>query len=210
MGTTSHSIEVNAPVQLVYYQWIQFEEFPYFMEAVEEIRRESQTRLFWRTRIGGIEKTWEAEITAQIPGERIAWKSVDGTENAGVITFEELAPDRTKINVVIDYEPEGILEKAGDILGIPSAGVDGDLLRFRDFIEEKRKVSAVHDEGLEIDNPTQFYRDAAVPMRPRHEDIAARAYELFLKRGSIPGHETADWLQAERELIEQRDSDNRR
>ena len=119
-----HSIEVNAPVQVVSYQWTRFEEFPYFMEAVEEVRRESDTRLFWRTRIGGIEKTWEAEITAQIPGEKIAWKSVDGTENAGVITFEELAPDRTKINVVIDYEPEGILEKAGDLLGIPSTRVE--------------------------------------------------------------------------------------
>jgi uncharacterized membrane protein len=188
MGTTSHSIEVNAPVQLVYYQWIPFEEFPYFMEAVEEVRRESETRLFWRTRIGGIEKTWEAEITAQVPGEKIAWKSLDGTENAGVITFEKLAQDRTKINVVIDYEPEGILEKAGDILGIPSAGVDGDLLRFRDFIQEKREESAVYDKGLEVDNVAQFYRDAPVPMRPRHDEIAARAYELFLKRGSIPGH----------------------
>ena len=70
MGTTSHSIEVSAPVQLVYYQWTQFEEFPYFMEAVEEVRRESDTRLFWRTRMGGIERTWEAEITAQIPGHK--------------------------------------------------------------------------------------------------------------------------------------------
>jgi uncharacterized membrane protein len=113
MGTTSHSIEVNAPVRLVYNQWIRFEEFPYFMEAVEEIRRESETRLLWRTRIGGIEKAWEAEITTQIPDEKIAWKSVDGTANAGVVTFEELAPERTKISMVIDYEPEGILEKTG-------------------------------------------------------------------------------------------------
>jgi len=205
MSTTLHSIEVNAPVQVVSYQWTRFEEFPYFMEAVEEVRRESDTRLFWRTRIGGIEKTWEAEITAQIPGEKIAWKSVDGTENAGVITFEELAPDRTKINVVIDYEPEGILEKAGDLLGIPSTGVEEGLLRFRDFIEEKRELSAVYHKGLEADMPAQFHRDAGVPVRPGHDEIAVRAYELFLERGSIPGHETADWMQAERELIEQRE-----
>jgi len=210
MGTTTHSIEVNAPVQLVYHQWIQFEELPYFMEAVEEVRRESETRLFWRTRIGGIEKTWAAEITAQIPGQKIAWKSVDGTENAGVITFEKLAPDRTKIGVVIDYHPEGILEKAGEILGIPSTRVDGDLLRFRDFIEGKREMSAVYGKSLEVDKRAQFYRDARVPRRPAHDEIAARAYELFLERGSIPGHETADWLQAETELIERRDPDARR
>ena len=139
MGATSHSIEVNAPVRLVYNQWIRFEEFPYFMEAVEEIRRESETRLLWRTRIGGIEKAWEAEITTQIPDEKIAWKSVDGTANAGVVTFEELAPERTKIRVVIDYEPEGILEKTGDILGIPSSRVEGDLSGFRDFIERNMR-----------------------------------------------------------------------
>jgi hypothetical protein len=132
------------------------------------------------------------------------------TENKGEITFEELAPDRTKINVLIAYEPEGILEKAGDILGIPSARVDGDLLRFKDFIEAKREASAVHGERLEIHNGSEFHRDDAVQMRPRHEEIAARAYELFLERGSIPDHETADWLEAERELFEQCKRDNRR
>jgi hypothetical protein len=59
------------------------------MEAVEEIRREGETRLFWRTRIGGVEKSWKAEITSQIPYKQIAWASVDGTQNAGVVTFEE-------------------------------------------------------------------------------------------------------------------------
>ena len=102
------------------------------------------------------------------------------------------------------------MEKAGDILGIPSTRVDGDLLRFRDFIEKKREVSAIYDKGLEAEKHEQFYRDAAAPIRPRHDEIATRAYELFLERGSIPGHEAADWLQAERELMEQRERKNRR
>jgi polyketide cyclase/dehydrase/lipid transport protein/DUF2934 family protein len=269
MGTTSHSIEVSAPVRVVYNQWIQFEEFPRFMEGVEEIRRESATRLFWRTRIGGIEKSWEAEVTSQVPDERIAWQSIDGTSNAGIVTFEKLDPDRTKINVVIDYEPEGILEKTGDLLGIPSSRVEGDLTRFRDFVEQRQQqpglstpkqvlepedpsgwqndfpISAMeagsiesqgapvetqkpksagvaaavspklHDEKTgelptgqdsDVDESAQFYRDAAVPTRPPQEEIAARAYELFLKRGSSPGGETEDWLQAEKELIEEYNS----
>jgi uncharacterized membrane protein len=78
--------------QLVYYQWIQFEEFPYFMEAVEEVRQESETRLFWRTRIGGIEKTWEAEITAQVQGEKMAWKSVDGPRIKVKLRLKNLLP----------------------------------------------------------------------------------------------------------------------
>ena len=107
------------------------------MEAVEEIRREGETRLFWRTRIGGMEKSWKAEITSQIPDKQIAWASVDGTPNAGVVTFEELGPERTKVKILIDYQLEGILEKAGDALGIPSNRVEGDLMRFRQYVERK-------------------------------------------------------------------------
>lgn len=63
--------------------------------------------------------------------------------------------------------------------------------------------------GFDEDNRAPFYRNVALPRRPRHDEIATRAYELFLKRGSIPGHETEDWLQAERELIEQSNPNDR-
>jgi uncharacterized membrane protein len=204
MNTTHHSIEVNAPITLVYNQWLRFEEFPRFMEAVEEIRREGETRLFWRTRIGGMEKSWKAEITSQIPDKQIAWASVDGTPNAGVVTFEELAPERTKVKIVIDYQLEGILEKAGDALGIPSNRVEGDLMRFREYIERKFKKSEFHRNGADVANRSQFYRDAAVSNEPTHEEIVARAYEIFLKRGSAPGREIEDWLQAEKELTDKK------
>jgi uncharacterized protein DUF2382/polyketide cyclase/dehydrase/lipid transport protein len=107
------------------------------MEGVEEVRQEGDKRLFWRAKIGGKVKQWEAEIAEQVPDERIAWQSVDGSPNAGAITFEELAPDRTMVTATIEYEPEGFVEKAGDALGIPSGRVEGDLRRFRDYIEER-------------------------------------------------------------------------
>jgi len=204
MNTTHHSIEVNAPITLVYNQWLRFEEFPRFMEAVEEIRREGETRLFWRTRIGGMEKSWKAEITSQIPDKQIAWASVDGTPNAGVVTFEELGPERTKVKILIDYQLEGILEKAGDALGIPSNRVEGDLMRFRQYVERKFKKSEFHRNGADVADHSRFYRDAAVSNEPTHEEIAARAYEIFLKRGSAPGREIEDWLEAEKELIDKK------
>ena len=137
MGATTHTIEVNAPLRAVYNQWTQFEEFPRFMEGVEEVRQEDQKRLFWRAKVGGKVKEWEAEITDQVPDQRIAWQSVDGSPNAGTITFEELGPDRTMVTATIEYEPEGFFEKTGDALGIPSGRVEGDLKRFRDYIEER-------------------------------------------------------------------------
>jgi uncharacterized protein (TIGR02271 family) len=137
MGVSTHSIEVNAPLKAVYYQWTQFEEFPHFMEGVEEVRQEGRNRLFWKAKIAGKVKEWEAEITNQVPDQRVAWESIDGSPNSGTITFDELGDNLTRVNAEIGYEPEGFLEKTGDALGIPSERIEGDLKRFRDYIEER-------------------------------------------------------------------------
>jgi uncharacterized protein (TIGR02271 family) len=137
MAATTHSIEVNAPLRAVYNQWTQFEEFPLFMEGVEQVRQEGEKRLFWKARIAGKVKEWEAEITNQISYERVAWESVDGSPNSGTVIFQSISPDTTKITATIEYEPEGLLEKTGDALGIPSGRVQADLERFRTFMEDR-------------------------------------------------------------------------
>jgi uncharacterized membrane protein len=139
MGSITHSIVVNAPLRVVYNQWTQFEEFPLFMEGVEEVRQEGDKRLLWKAKIAGKDKQWEAEITEQVPDKRIAWVSVDGTPNAGEVTFDLMESERTLITLAMEYEPEGFLETAGDVLGIPSGQVEEDLKRFRDFIEQTGK-----------------------------------------------------------------------
>ena len=78
-----------------------------------------------------------AEITNQVPDQRIAWESIDGSPNSGTITFDELGDDLTRVNATIGYEPEGFLEKTGDALGFPSGRIEGDLQRFRDYVEER-------------------------------------------------------------------------
>jgi uncharacterized membrane protein len=141
MGSTTHSIEVNAPLRTVYNQWTQFEEFPLFMQGVEEVRQEGDKGLFWRANVGGKIKEWQAAITRQVPDERIAWKSIDGSANSGTVVFRALDSSRTKVTATIEYEPEGLLEKTGDALGIPSGRVQADLERFRDFIEARARES---------------------------------------------------------------------
>ena len=107
------------------------------MAGVEEVRQEGEKRLFWRAKIAGKVKEWEAEITSQVPDEKISWQSMDGSPNSGTITFQGLGPDRTIVTAIIEYEPEGFLEKTGDALGISSGRVEGDLKGFRDYIEER-------------------------------------------------------------------------
>jgi uncharacterized protein YndB with AHSA1/START domain len=145
MGATTHSLDVNAPLRAVYNQWTQFEEFPRFMDGVVEIHKHGANRLSWKVNIGGKEKQWEAEILEQVPDTRIVWESVDGTQNRGMIAFEPVDFERTRITLTMEYEPEGFLERAGDALGIPSSQVEADLNRFRDFIERREIKNGIGD-----------------------------------------------------------------
>ena len=137
MSTVEESIDVNVPVRTAYNQWTQFEEFPRFMEGVEEIRQLDDTHLHWRTKIAGVTREFDAEITEQHPDHRIAWRATDGTQHAGVVTFHRLDDATTRIMVQMDTEPEGLIEQAGDKLGILKRRVKGDLDRFKALIEER-------------------------------------------------------------------------
>jgi len=137
MSTIEESIEVEVPVRTAYDQWTQFEEFPRFMEGVEEIRQLDDTHVHWKTKIAGVGREFDAEITEQHPDHRIAWRSVSGTSNAGVVTFHRLDETKTRIMLQLDTEPEGTVEKVGDALGIVKRRVKGDLERFKAMIEER-------------------------------------------------------------------------
>jgi uncharacterized membrane protein len=137
METIEKSIEVSAPLEQVYNQWTQFEEFPKFMEGVEEVRQLDDRRLFWRAQIWGKTEEWEAEIYEQVPEERIAWRSITGAPNAGAVSFVAVTPEKTRVTLALNYEPEGAVEKIGDAIGLVSGRVEGDLKRFREFIEER-------------------------------------------------------------------------
>jgi len=137
METIEKSIEVNAPVRTVYNQWTQFEEFPRFMEGVESVKQLDDTRLHWVANVGGERKEWDARITEQVPDHHIAWRSDGGEFTSGVVSFQPLGQDKTRVTVRLTYEPKGVIEKLGDMLGIVSRRVQGDLERFKDFIESK-------------------------------------------------------------------------
>jgi len=137
MSTIEESIEVDVPVRTVYNQWTQFEEFPRFMEGVEEIRQVDDTHTHWRTKIGGVEREFDAEITEQHPDHRVAWRSTSGATNAGVVTFHRISDDKTRVMLQMDIEPDGAVEKVGDALGVAKRRVKGDLENFKALIEER-------------------------------------------------------------------------
>ncbi len=137
MSTIEQSIEVNVPVRTAYDQWTQFEEFPKFMEGVESVTQLDDTHLRWIAELGGERHEWKAEITEQRPDERVAWRAVDGKTNAGVVTFHRIDDSTTRVMLQMEWEPEGMKEKAGAAMGADDRRVKGDLERFKEMIESR-------------------------------------------------------------------------
>ena len=137
MSEKQKSIEVDVPVTTAYNQWTQFEEFPQFMEGVESVTQLDDKRLHWVAEIAGTRREWDAEIVDQMPDQRIAWRSIDGTGNAGIVTFEPVGEAKTRIALELDVEPEGLVEKIGDKLGFVAKQAEGDLERFKELIESR-------------------------------------------------------------------------
>jgi uncharacterized membrane protein len=133
----SESIEVEVPLSTAYNQWTQFEEFPRFMEGVQSVRQLDEAHLTWRAEIGGKTVEWQAKITEQVPDLRIAWRSVSGAKNAGVVRFDRLGDQRCRVTLDLEYEPEGMVENVGDFLGVVQRRATGDLKRFKTFIEHR-------------------------------------------------------------------------
>ncbi len=138
MASVQQAIDVDVPIRVAYDQWTQFESFPQFMGGVERITQLDDTRTHWVTKIGGVEREFDAEITEQHPEERIAWTSTTGdSKHAGVVTFHRLDDNKTRVMIQIDWEPEGVVEKVGAAVGVDDHQVKADAKRFKEFIESR-------------------------------------------------------------------------
>ena len=130
------SIEVNLPVRTVYNQWTQFEDFPQFMSGVTSVTQLGDDRMQWVAEIGGIKRQWEARVLEQVPDRKVSWAATEGATNAGSVTFEDLG-GRTRVSLFLEYEPEGLVEKIGDKLNVVENQAEGDLDRFKAFVESE-------------------------------------------------------------------------
>ena len=137
MSTVTESVDVHVPVHTAYNQWTQFESFPHFMNGVEAIRQIDDRHLHWVTKVAGVKREFDTEITEQHPDERIAWKSTGGPKHAGVVTFHRLGEQDTRVTIQLDWEPEGVTEKVGSAVGADDRQVKADAKRFKEFIEHR-------------------------------------------------------------------------
>ncbi|HEV7464851.1 MAG TPA: SRPBCC family protein [Candidatus Dormibacteraeota bacterium] len=137
MASMCKSIDVEVPVSTAYNQWTQFESFPRFMEGVESVVQKDDTTLHWKAKVGGRETEWDARITEQIPDVRIAWRSISGQPNSGAVDFHRIDDRTTRVVLVMETEPKGVVESVGDALGLLGRRIEKDLERFKEFIEKR-------------------------------------------------------------------------
>ncbi|WP_148575411.1 SRPBCC family protein [Nocardioides caldifontis] len=131
------TVTVDVPISTAYNQWTQFEEFPQFMGGVQKVEQLDDQRLHWVAEIAGVRREWYAEILEQRPDEKIAWSAVEGATNAGAVYFIAAGPDRTQVTLELEYDPEGLVEKAGDALGVIERQAQADVEKFKEFIEAR-------------------------------------------------------------------------
>ena len=149
MKTIEESIEIGVPISTAYNQWTQFESFPQFMDGIKRVEQSDDTRLRWTAEVGGNEREWDAEITEQHPDHRVAWKALNQEGPNGVVTFHKLDDSHTKVMVQMEYEPEGMKESLGSVVGFDSHRVKGDLESFKEFIESRGSESGAWRGNVE-------------------------------------------------------------
>ena len=155
MNRLERSIDVDVPVRVAYDQWTQFEDFPRFMEGVQRVVQLTDRTLAWTAEIAGQRRQWTAEIVDQTPDTRIAWRSTSGERNDGAVLFDALPDGRTRIVLRMEVEPDGPVEAIGTALGFLDRRIQGDLERFKEFVERRGSATGawrgeIHGEEVEV------------------------------------------------------------
>jgi len=133
------AMDVAVPIDIAYNQWTQFEEYPNFMHRVNSANQEDEGHVKFTEKMWNFTRDFEAEIVEQRPNERIVWRSVNGIQHAGVVTFHELAPRLTHIELTVDFKPSGFFEKIGRGARFSKRAIRADMHRFKAYIEMKEE-----------------------------------------------------------------------
>ena len=181
------AVDVGVPLETAYNQFTQFEDWPEFMHRVTRVTQEDDCTISFATKIWGKTKEFKATIETERPDERIKWKVSQGITHAGVVTFHELAPNLTRIEVTLDVAPGSLIEKAARGMRHVKRAVRADLHRFKAFIEMQGietgawrgviidgEVVEPHDESYDEERDYSESRICATRPRPRRSRRTSR------------------------------------
>ena len=154
------SMDVAVPLEVAYNQWTQFEEYPDFMHRVDSASQEDDAHVTFTEKIWGFSRDFEAEIVEQRPNERIVWRSVNGLKHAGVVTFHELAPRLTRIEVTVDFKPESLFQKFARGTRFSKRAIRADMHRFKAYVEMSEEEDGAWRGRIEDGEVVESSEDA--------------------------------------------------
>jgi uncharacterized membrane protein len=171
------SMDIGAPLKTVYNEWTQFEEWPDFMHRLESVNQEDEAHLTFKAKIWGKSKEFKAEIEEQLPDERIKWNVTEGMTHSGVVTFSELAPNLTHVELNMDVQPGSLVEKAARGMRHIKRAVRADMHRFKAHVmmnqEEQGAWRGTIDDG-EVKRTPSRSRSAASSSRSSSRSSSSR------------------------------------
>lgn len=136
MNQIRQIIDVNVPSHAAYRQWMQFEQFPRFMDGVREVKQIDNAHLHWRAHRHGRELEWDSEITQQVPDQLIAWRDLGGPGNHGSIQFASLRENLTRIELIMEAQVSGVPEGQTAHFQDIQQRIEQDLMRFKQMLEK--------------------------------------------------------------------------
>ncbi|GAA5062732.1 hypothetical protein GCM10023336_41320 [Streptomyces similanensis] len=129
------TVDVKAPVSVAWALWSDVTRWPSFLSHVRQVDQLDGRRFAWRLSLPGADKSFVAELTEVVPQDRIAWRTVDGVEHAGVVTFHRLSDTESRVTLQVEYDPKGFVEHLGALTNLDSTLANYDLGQFQKLVE---------------------------------------------------------------------------
>ena len=191
MAKVEKSIEIQAPVHVVYQQLARFEQYPRFMEGVQQVRRTGASVLHWTFKTGGLALEWDAEVTMQVPDRSIGLRAAGRPHGELRFEMSEAAPGRTMLRVFLDYDPAyELIAQHGDSQAAIGRHIEGDLARFKKQVEtlpqQEEQASSKPDDPRPawFPNFLQVWEEPLQVMRRMSEEMD-QIVDKFLARPSF-------------------------
>ena len=181
------AVDIAVPLSVAYNQWTQFEEWPQFMHRLDQATQEDDCTVSFKTKVWGMSKEFVAQIIEQRPDERIQWSVKEGVAHTGVVTFHELAPRLTRVQISLDVEPGSWVEKAARGMRHVKRAVRADLARFKAFVEMQEVETGawrgvIHDGELKKQSASR--RSSSSSSGSRRSGSSGRSKTSSATRGS--------------------------
>jgi uncharacterized membrane protein len=176
------SIDVGVPVSVAYNQWTEFGAFPSFMKKVESVEAADETKINFKAQIFLSHRSWEATILEQKPDERIVWRSKGQKGHVdGAVTFHEIGPNLTRILVVLEYYPQGLFEKTGNIWEAQGRRARAELRHFRRHVMTRTILEPDEVEGwrgvIEDGEVVQTHEEVVEEEQQEGEEESEESYD---------------------------------